>query len=249
MTLNISLFTPSGVHQSADFRLVDSNSGHLVDDSSSKFVFIHNFTWQGTITYCGIGRWQDLDTAQWLARWLTNASDKDGSFDQAADLIRQEGDLWLAAMPRDAHGRPHHHTFVLSGYINGTTRVALISNFERLGRPYEVAPITRFRISTSIVRRSRVVINGMQRAVSSYDRALLKSLAKRSEDPIETRRILFIINRRSARSASSSGRISEACWAHSMGPDGSSEGRLYGKVEGPLVPISLLNGVELWQIR
>ena len=38
MTLNISLVTASGIHQWADFRLLDATSKRSVSDSSAKLV-------------------------------------------------------------------------------------------------------------------------------------------------------------------------------------------------------------------
>jgi hypothetical protein len=70
MTLIITALTKRTIYQSGDFRLADADSGRMISNSTTKLVLLHYGDWDGLIAYTGIGKWERLDTSEYVVRWL-----------------------------------------------------------------------------------------------------------------------------------------------------------------------------------
>ena len=55
MTLNVTVLTQAIIYQSADFRLTDLETGDFITDSSAKTVNLIFPSWNGFVTYTGVG--------------------------------------------------------------------------------------------------------------------------------------------------------------------------------------------------
>ena len=76
MTLNITVVSRAGIHQSADFRISKTErdlDGNWIElqPNSSKIVSLHFQKWAGFLTYCGIGLWNRKRTDEYAAEWLS----------------------------------------------------------------------------------------------------------------------------------------------------------------------------------
>ena len=100
MTLNITLASPWGIHQSTDIRITNGLTGDVVSDASPRQVTITCVHWSALIAYCGVGQGVDgKATCDVLASWLKAHALVQLKPDDVIDLIRCEGDKWLASMP------------------------------------------------------------------------------------------------------------------------------------------------------
>jgi hypothetical protein len=191
MTLNITLASPTGIHQSTDFRLMRPGAGGVMSrqsDASPKQVTIDSGLgpdrWMATIAYTGIGAWRTLDTCSWMVRWLYPSGEwpVDLEFEEAVERIRSEGTKWLVQISRPAP----QHSFIIGGWVSGKPQVALISNFECLrcasgwrhpvGEACPSAVGTDLHVSRACPRRPMVVVTGQRAAVSATDRRRLSAM-------------------------------------------------------------------------
>jgi probable HAF family extracellular repeat protein len=244
MTLNITLVTRWGIHQSADFRLVDADTAQLVSDSSAKLLQLAYETWHANVTYCGIGRWRQFDTYQWLERWLTHPFGEHRTFSEILDIIARDGSGWIGQIARET-GKLYAHTFVVTAFVSARPFVALVSNIQRLDSAVATPPSPDLRITLASVHRRRLVITGIERSVSPEDRHLVKSLGHPPVNTYAIQRTIAQVNERAAFSAEAKDAISPSCWVNSSLADGSAQGRYYGEVEGELTPVMLLQGMNL----
>lgn len=80
MTLNITLASYRGIHQSSDLRLTSFDSPKVIDDSSPKQIHIIEGSsksqpgWNAVISYCGMGKWRDRDTCDWMTDWVNHTN-------------------------------------------------------------------------------------------------------------------------------------------------------------------------------
>lgn len=247
MTLNLSLVTSRGIHQSADFRLTDLTSKQSISNHSAKVIQLRYQDWFASLTYCGIGKWEGRDTYEWLSDWLKHEWDESKTIDEVIHTIQSQGTKWLQRISRQLGYMPIH-SFVLAGFSSGNAIIALISNFERVDADQRTSPLPSLEISQTVVKRSRLVINGIPQAVADKDKKLLKSLDDPTIDIEEIQRILAQVNARASSSRKSQGGISESCWAYSLMPDGYSSGRYFGEVKGKLDPLIIQNGVNFLEM-
>jgi probable HAF family extracellular repeat protein len=245
MTLNITLVTKWGIHQSADFRLMDGDIKKRVSDNSAKLLQLTYHTLLVNVTYCGIGRWRNQDTSLWLKSWLRHESGQERSFEQVVEIIAGEGSLWIKDIANST-GQIYPHTFIITAFINSKPKIALVSNIQRLDSLEQLQPTMDLQISIATIHRRRVVITGLPEAVSPEDAHLIESLGRPPIDIYEIQRIIAQVNSRAAKRVKSRDAISESCWVHSNLPGGSGDGRYYGKVEGKLTLIMLFNGIDIF---
>jgi probable HAF family extracellular repeat protein len=244
MTLNISLVSRWGIHQSSDFRLVDVDQRSLVSDHSPKLFQLAYQDWVGNVTYCGIGRWHGSDTSDWLKEWLSHQFGEQRTYEDVLEVICEQGSSWL----RDIYHftkRDFSHTFVLTSFLDGNPVISLVSNYQRLDTPELASPSPNLQVSTVVVNRRRLVITGIPAAVSNEDADMLESFGRPSVDTHDIQKAFARVNAISSNSPKAQDSIGESCWVYSILPDGSSRGRLFGSVEGELMPILLINGMAL----
>jgi hypothetical protein len=245
MTLNLTLLSRWGIHQSSDFRLIDADNKSIVSDHSPKILQVSYFDWLGNITYCGIGRWRGADTSQWLKEWLKHDFGETRLFNEIVDIIADKGTQWLHDID---HFRKEliPHTFVVTSFIDNRPKIALISNNQRLDSPDPLPAHKDLFITTASIHKRRLVITGLPSSVTPKDKALLESFGRDSVDTYQVHRVLHDVNLRAANNPASNSAISESCWVYSTLPDGSSQSKLYGDVEGEVVPIILFQGMDMF---
>lgn len=250
--MNITLASPTGIHQATDFRLTKFPSGRapfVQSDASPKQITVHYGVpgWEAVIAYTGVGAWGRRDTCSWLASWLQSPPNPPNlSFKDMIERIRTEGTRWLAGMSPKLD-RPH--TFVIGGFVDGKPQVVLASNFEHFGRRPAERADPELLVSRMRPQVPRVVITGMGNAVSRNDRKLLRALARESADPKHIRRMLADVIGRASVAPTSRGTIGPSAMAYSMVPNdqGGTEsgGEKYGEIEGDYLPHMIMNGTDL----
>lgn len=127
MTLVVTVLTASAIHQSADLRL--SWKGRPPIDSSMKVSIIQYPSWNGCITYTGIGTSgsRQLETSELVLEWLTKMYD--ATPDDIARRLQQCATKWLNRELSKA-ATPEPHTFVFSYFNKDLPCLSVISNHE-----------------------------------------------------------------------------------------------------------------------
>jgi hypothetical protein len=220
LTLNITILTPATIYQSADFRLTDN--GKLVTNRSAKSVVLTYSTWNGFVTYTGLGRWQGKDLSDLVAEWL--ADGKQRSMAEVANHLADEGTKLLTAYQQQFR-RQHKHTFTLAGFEAGFVRAFVISNFEDCFGTVRESPDQQLTFTSRTLsggNKATVIVTGYKPAVSTEDKRLLGALAtKYPEDGGRIRRRMEALNAKAAMPSVSKGLISQDCVVLSFHADGS----------------------------
>jgi probable HAF family extracellular repeat protein len=246
VSLNITVVSRAGVHQSADFRISRTERGPdgnwiELQPNSSKIVGVYFRQWSALLTYCGIGLWNGKRTDEYAAEWIVNAS---GSFEDAVETIREQGTAWITSINR-ALGTTKMHTFVIAGYEGGVPVYAIVSNCETLtGR---IRPISNeLRLDT---RRSsagvHVFITGIRTAVPRVTRRRLKRLVEIGTPDNVVRFELAKVNKVAAASPEARNGISPECLTYSLDSNQGGSGEVHGDVPGPLIPRTVFAGIDL----
>lgn len=238
MTLNITVLSPRGIHQSADFQLSepeqDTNGNWVVvQENASKIVALHFKRWSGLLTYCGVGLWNGMRTDQVASEWLSRIG-WEATFHQALEAIRSNGSAWIAGINK-ASGRVRPHTFVLAAFEEGTLCAAVLSNYQTLNGDL-ASLMGDLQVDARPVRGTTVFVTGIRNAVAEADRRLLKHIAETVEDYAVVQQHLADVNRRAA--ANAKGGISKSCLTYTSGPTGQQSSRVHGDVQGPLQPLA-----------
>ena len=244
MTLNIIAASPRVVHVGADFQLTDANSGKVITQSSPK-VLVLNYPssgWQAVVSYCGVGRWQGRETSDWIKGWLQHDPPSMRSFDEVATILQQEGNVWLAEIR--AKGRyAGEHTFILAGIVDGASKVALISNVQRLRKhPSSVARCLSIEYAAP---DRRVIITGQHPLVSRADVKSLDAAVRRGDEIPQVQRQIGRIIADAARHPNAKKTVSSASYSYSIPADGNGLGHLHRSVRGTLQIDMISDGVDL----
>lgn len=258
MTLNMTLLTAEAIYQSADFQLTDGDTGDPLLSDSMKLVTVHYWDWEGFVTYTGIGRWRNRDTAEWIVDWLTGLTD--ASPEAVLDRLREEGTEFVRAIERAPGGRRHRHTFIFAAFVDGRPRVATISNFEESTGRSEASPAAELRVdSREMGRGPLLVVTGRRRAVRRASRRVLQRVAGRSDaSPARIRNALAQANAEAAAAAEAGGTVSIGCSVTSFQRDGSgfqdltegSTAHLRSVMNGqPMPAVASLLGVDPGLVR
>jgi hypothetical protein len=175
MTLNITLLTRSRIYQSADFKLGDPITKRVIPRDSTKVVRVQYDTFNGLITYTGLGSLYSKDTSEFIVDWLSGKEDL--TLDELVRVVIDEGSNWLQRVKRIT-GNLEPHTFVIIAFEGRRPQVIIISNIEdAAGRTLQ---IPRERLTdTKIQPRSRsvAVITGKKAAVTRERKKNLERLA------------------------------------------------------------------------
>ena len=251
MTLNITIVSPRGIHQSADFRLTDlraTPSGDFlpIADNSPKLVSVTYRHWAGFISYCGIGRWNGRATHDFLREWLENRGPNQ-DFSQIVEAISDCGSKWMAVIDA-ALGKSSPHTFIAAGFENGKPRVAFVSNRHTTKGPIPGEPPTALVVSHGSDPGSHVYVTGLDSAVSRASRIQLRRLVDGGAASRAIRSTMARVNALSSTRAEARNGISPSCYCYSLDPLGGGAGELYGSVTGPLAPIQIMEGQDMGRL-
>ena len=241
MTLNLVLASKIAVHVGADFRLTNADTGGIVSERSPKILVLREHSWEAVVTYCGVGRWKARATSDWLKLWLVHNQEENPSFGDTANKIEHEGSSWLAEM-RVAGAYTGPHSFILAGLVGGVSKIALISNYDRLqGAARGVSD----PLSTEITSpRKRIIVCGATHAVSRAHRKSLLARLSNDDDVSQIQRHMGRIINLAASSPASRKTISSSNFCYSLLSTGQGQGYLHGNVQGSLEIVSIVNGSD-----
>jgi Flp pilus assembly protein TadD len=228
MTLNITVVTPRCIYQSADYRLLDLQTGKTYDFQTQKIIPVNCFRWSATVCFSGVGRTHDLDVSVWLNNCLRSVGMNE-PFDRLLDEIMRANE-WLSAV-----SPPHNkHSFSIGAFIGSEPVFALISNFEQLSGP--VLPTASPQLSKYVMRvnRARTFVSGQRQAVTRHERKRLSNLAVREPEPQEMYNALFELNREVATRRTTL--VSPACFTTHLRLTGDGGGQAHGIGDRPLFP-------------
>jgi probable HAF family extracellular repeat protein len=243
MTLNIVFTTRDSVHVGADFRGTIGNA--VQSERIPKVLVASGRDWEAVVTFCGVATWGGKDTANWIKTWLEHDADTIRSFEETVAVLERKGRIWLANISRQHDLIPH--SFIVAGLEREASKIALISNFERLhGRSI---PIQRTLSTEYASRCERVFAFGVPSAVPRSDKRLLITSHKKGDSvTIIQKRIGNIIAAASRRPNGNT--IGVSSFSYSILPGGRGQGSLHGRVRGGLEIISIHQGLDpLSEIR
>jgi probable HAF family extracellular repeat protein len=249
MTLNITVTSPHGIHQSADFRLTDfkrAPDGTLteIEGNSPKIVAFSYKNWSGFLTYCGVGLWDGIPTYKSAADWIVSLG-ADATFDDVVGILEKNGSEWIRSI-QDRRGQFQGHSFVLTAYANGLPRVGLVSNTHSTRGRFSIPEMGGLRSSIEGGSGTHVYITGMDDTVPESDRIAIRRMSEENVAPNELRARLAKVNESAA--ARSKNGISASCMCYSIDRLGEGAGSIYGKVIGPLDPIYITNGLNITEL-
>jgi hypothetical protein len=251
MTLNITLVSPSGIHQSADFQISRTDKdakGNWVElqPNSTKIVPLRYQKWFGFVTYCGIGLWNGKRTDQYLTEWLADLAESNPNFRDVVEKIRVRGSNWMNWINRGVKEK-FGHSFVLAGFEDGVPIYALVSNMQSLTEKFgslskellsDVRPTKDFHL----------LITGIPAAVSELSQSRLQAIVRSGAPANVIRYEMAEINRKASESVEAKNGISPACLAYSIDQYGAGHGEVHGDVEGPVMPKTVMGGIDLSQL-
>jgi tetratricopeptide (TPR) repeat protein len=228
MTLNITVVTPRCIYQSADYRLLDLQTGNTYDFQTQKIFPVNCFRWSATVCFSGVGRTHDLDVSDWLNNCLRSVGVNE-PFDRLLDELMKANE-WLSAV-----SPPHNkHSFSIGAFIGSEPVFALISNFEQLSGPMlsTASPqLSKYVISP---RRARTFVSGQRQAVKRHERKRLSNLAMRDPEPQQMYNALVELNREVATRRTTL--VSPACFTTHLRLTGDGGGQAHGIDGQPLIP-------------
>lgn len=248
MTLNITVISPSAIHQSADFQISKTEkdaSGNWVElqPNSTKILPLRYQKWSGFVTYCGIGLWSGKRTDQYVVEWLADLAPNNATFRDVVETIRVRGSNWLGGINR---GRKEKfgHSFVLAGFEAGLPMYAIVSNIQSLTE-YFRSPSAELLSDVRATKDLHVFITGIPGAVPENSQSRLKALVRSGATANVIRFEMANVNRIASESSESKNGISTACLAYSIDAHGAGHGEVHGDVQGPVMPRIVLNGVDM----
>src|ERR1700693_2923425 len=234
MTLNITIVSRVGIHQSADFQISKTErdpDGNCIElqRNSFKIVHLHYENWSGLLTYCGMGLWKGKRTDEYATEWLDDLSGSGVTFQDAVEKIREQGTVWIDSI-NQYFGEVKIHSFVLAGYEAGLPIYAIVSNYQTLTGSI-TPPSNELKVN---IRHSttgiHVFVTGNRRAVSKQTARRLKHLVKIRADPNVIRYELGKANQLAAQSPAAQNGISTACLTYSLDIRGAGCGVVHGEV-------------------
>lgn len=220
MTLNLTVLSREGIHQSSDYILWDPAAGVPTSMSSTKTVRVAMLGSMASVSYAGVGSFGGFDTAEWVTRWLTKT--QVGTFDDLVELLRVEGSAWLERIRRRT-GRPWHHTFIATAYVEDVATAAYISNFEQPGHPRTAEPWEELKVSTvSASGRPVVIVTGcLSPAISRQQRRALQRLVENhGSDTGRVRQAMQDLNRSASVAEEGTCPVSPECFVVSFDKHG-----------------------------
>jgi probable HAF family extracellular repeat protein len=252
VTLNITIVSLSGIHQSADLQVSKTDKdadGNWIElqPNSSKIVSLQYERWSGFLTYCGIGLWKGKRTDEYASEWLSDLPNSSTTFQEVVEKIREKGTAWVASINRSL-GKVMSHSFALAAYEAGTPVYAIVSNCQTLTG--DITPISH-ELKVDL-RRSRtgihVFVTGIRDAVSEENKRRLKHLVELGVEANVIRHELAEVNQLAAQSPAAKNGISTACLTYSLDINGQGGSEVHGDVPGPLIPRTVTGGVDMTKL-
>lgn len=244
MTLNIVLLGKDQIHLGADMRLTDPIDHRVLTDASPKIFTIQEWGWQGIVTYCGIGRWGNKHTSEWIKGWANNERTDDLSFDQLVSMIHRKGGAWLRDIARSS-GYRGGHSFIVAGVVRGEAKLALLSNYDTL-RGRRSAP--RPDLGLEYWGGVRCFAFGASTAVLHGEMNALRSRLTSGHDAAQIQLAIARTIARASQRSLASGTVSSNCYTYSVLPQGNTQGRLNGKSDTPVSFPSLNVGADIMSL-
>jgi Flp pilus assembly protein TadD len=227
MTLNITIVGTRCIYQSADYRLMDWNTGRFSDFDTQKIVPVSRFGWSATVCFAGVGRTRSLDVGEWLVERIAAVQQHD-PFDRLLDELLT-ADAWLSNIPSPQN----KHSFSVGAFIDDRPIFALVSNFEGIfSHPAPVAT-RRLSISTFSPRTSKTFLAGQRRSVSRPQQRRLAAMAE-ADAPTEAMFAALADVTRSV--AERNDKVSRACFTTSLRPTGEGGGAIHDLGNRPFMP-------------
>ncbi len=251
MTLNITVVSPAGIHQSADFqisKIARDVDGNWIEyqPNSSKIVSVQLQKWSGFLTYCGIGSWNGKRTDEYAAEWLAELPKSGTTFPDVVEKIRKRGTAWIKSINQFLN-ELMPHSFVLAGYQEGIPVYAIVSNCQSLTK--NINPILEeLKEDIRSTTDTHVLVTGIRAAVPTENKRKLKRLARSGVDAKVMRYELAKVNRLAANSAIARKGISASCLTYSIDKFGGGHGELHGDVPGPVLPRTVALGVDVTEL-
>lgn len=250
MTLNITIIGPERIHQSADFRISKTErdaDGNWIElqPNSAKIVRLHYEKWFGLMTYCGIGLWNGKRTDQHAVEWLADLA-PNPSFRAVVERIRVRGSSWIGGINR-GRPEPFSHSFAIAGFEDGVPIYAIVSNAQSLTEDFpSLSPelLSEVRVTKDL----HLLITGIRGAVAEQSQERLRAIVRSGAPANVIRHEMAEVNRIASESEAARNGISPACLAHSMDKYGAGQGEVHGEVPGPLMPQTVLRGVDMGKI-
>jgi hypothetical protein len=202
-------------------QVISSQCPHTGDpfpDPSPKTVTLTYLSWNGFITYTGVGSWRDRDVSDYLVEWLAGPADP--TMADVAETVARRG----TELPRDfeCYYQRRKHTFTLAGFSNDGPRVYVISNFEDCFTHVHGDIDDHLIITTRPLgsgKKATVIVTGYKPAVPLNDRRLLGSVAANYPgDGLRIRRRMAQLNADAA--PRSNNMVSAECVVLSFRSDG-----------------------------
>jgi probable HAF family extracellular repeat protein len=248
MTLNITVVSSSGIHQSADFRISktekDANGNWVeLQPNSTKIVPLQYQKWFGFVTYCGIGLWSGKSTDQYAVEWLADLAPTQPTFREVVERIRARGSHWLGGINR-GRKEPFGHSFVVAGFEAGVPIYAIVSNIQSLTE-YFRSLSNELRADVRATKDLHLLITGIREAVSEEAQSRLKAVVRSGAAPNVIRYEMAEVNRIASKSSEARNGISPACLAYSIDEHGAGHGEVHGDVQGPVMPRTVLGGIDI----
>lgn len=249
MTLNITVVSTGGIHQSSDFRLSNFKRGPdgqyvPIEGNSPKLVALQYKNWAGYLTYCGVGKWDHKSTYDTATEWISSLG-PNAMFDDVARSIEAQGSSWIQSIQSQL-GTFQGHTFILAAFESGRPRVAVISNTHSTKGPIARSVKAGLQASFGADSGTHIYVTGLDNAVSKENRVALKRLIESKADPNVVRHRLARINAMASERIEARNGISTSCMCYSIDGLGGGGGEIHGQVTGRLVPIHLTNGLNLF---
>src|SRR5260221_1550243 len=198
MTLNITMVSLDGIHQSADFRISktakDAN-GHWIElqPNSTKIIPLHYKKWFGFMTYCGIGLWNGKRTDQYAVEWLSDLASVNPGFHDVVERVRVCGSDWIVEINRLCK-EPFIHSFVLAGFEDGVSIYGIVSNIQSLTKRF--ASISQELASDiRVTKDQHLLITGIPEAVSKENQSRLEAVVRSGAAASMIRHEMAEINR------------------------------------------------------
>jgi hypothetical protein len=251
MSLNISVLTSSGIHQSADLQVTEftkTPSGWKQSRTwtSPKIIVITYSEWCAIITYVGIAELDGISTADWLNSKLVHPRGERSVVD-VMETIRMEATAAInrLGIPPDY---PRNHTFTVGVFdADGAPQVFMVSNYQSLKGPMKSVASKDFSISTNgLTSTSKVLVTiaGPREAVTKAQKQGLERVVKSGIDAISIRSRLAQTNERASQDPHSKGLISSACFVYSLFPHLDGTGEIHGSVSDELLVGTVQQGVS-----
>ena len=227
MTLNLTVTTRRCIYQSADYRLIDLNTGTAVDFETQKIVLVNTFKWNATVCFAGVGRTHNLDVGEWLAERVASIQ-PDDPFERLLDELLTAKN-WLSAVPAPYN----RHSFSVGAFVGSEPVFALVSNFEQpsgLAAPTASLNLSVFELRP---RKPKTFVSGQKQSVTRPERKRLADLAARDPEPQRMYAALVDVNRGAAMRSNF---VSPACFTAHVRLTGGGGGRPHDIGNRPFLP-------------